>query len=147
MSVLSRIEDALFLWWDGRREGALLSALVAVAATSRARFPDRTSIADGDAFEKFLVSAHPVRLSIEFRGSLHPIERIFFKWLRCELVHEGGLPVDVEFMPDAEPGTLVARAGGAPEFTLEISEGWFYHLVGMVVSAPENAALFTAWKA
>ncbi|MCO6438561.1 MAG: hypothetical protein J5J06_15830 [Phycisphaerae bacterium] len=39
MSIRARIEDAVVLWHTGRREGALLSALVAAAATSRKRYP------------------------------------------------------------------------------------------------------------
>jgi hypothetical protein len=140
-----RIEDALFLWENGRREGAFLSALVAVAATSRQRFPDRNAVKDKDAFEQYLSSAHSVRLSVEYRGEAHPIEHIFYKWLRCELLHEGALPVDIEFMPDEHPGALTVRAGGAPEFTLKLSHGWFHHLIGTVVKAPENKYLFENW--
>jgi hypothetical protein len=86
-----------------------------------------------------LMAAHSVRLSVEYHRESHPIEHIFYKWFRCELVHEGGLPIDIEFMPDDEPGLLSVRAGGAPEFfVLKVSEGWFHHLIGAVVAAPEN---------
>jgi hypothetical protein len=61
-------------------------------------------------------------------------------------VHEGGLPIDIEFMPDTRPGTLSARAGGAPEYILKLSNGWFEDLVGVVVGAPENTAEFKTWK-
>lgn len=97
---------------------------------------------DRDAFERFLTTAHSVRLSVEYRGESHPIEHIFYKWFRCELVHEGGLPIDIEFMPDDAPGALSVRAGGAPEFVLKVSEGWFHHLVTSVISAPENTEAF-----
>lgn len=140
MSIRQRIEDAMLLWGSGRREGALLCALVAVAATSRLRFPDRKAVRDSEAFETFLTSAHPVRLSVEYRSELHSVERIFYKWLRCELVHEGGLPADIEFMPDPEPGVLSIRAGGAPHFVLRVSTGWFQHLVDAVVSSAEYGA-------
>ena len=146
MSLRTRIEDATFLWQHGHREGAFLSALVAVAATARRRFPDRKAIGDREAFERFLSSAHSVRLSVEYRGEAHPIEHIFYKWLRCELVHEGGLPIDIEFMPDPEPGVLGVRAGGSPEYILKLSNGWFEHLIGAVVGAPENTADFKKWK-
>ena len=143
MSIVARIEDAQLLWHSGRHEGAFLSALIAVAATSRLRFPDRKAMNDGDAFEAFLKSTHDVRLSVEFRGELHSIERIFYKWLRCELVHEAKLPVDIEFFRDGVCRTLSVRAGGAPEFKLRLSEGWFQHLVGLVVSAQENTSAFS----
>ena len=142
MSIRARVEDAMFLWEKGRREGAFLSALIAVAATSRRRFPDRKALSDREAFERFVAAAHSVRLSVEYRGEVHPIEHVLYKWLRCELVHEGELPVDIAFMPDDRPGALSVRAGGAPEFVLKLSNGWLHHLVGTVVAAPENVAFF-----
>jgi hypothetical protein len=139
MSVRTRVEDALLLWNNGRKEGAFLSALVAVAATSRRRFPDRKAVGDREAFVRFLEAAHTVRISVEYRGECLPVEQIFYKWFRCQLVHEGGLPVDIEFMPDSVPGTVSVRAGGAPEYLLKVSDGWFDHMVGAVALAPENA--------
>lgn len=142
MSIRARIDDALFLWDNGRLEGAFLSALAAVAASARRQFPDRKAVGDREAFERFLASAHSVRISVEYRGECHPVEHIFYKWLRCELVHEGGIPVDIRFMPDAQPGAMSVRAGGAPDFVLKISHGWFDHLVSAVISAPVNADEF-----
>jgi hypothetical protein len=142
MSVEARVEDARLLWRNGRREGAFLTALVAVAATSRKRFSDRRAVTDRDAFERFLEMAHSVRLAVEYRGECHAIEHIFYKWFRCELVHEGGLPIDIEFISSDEPGLLSVRAGGAPDFVLKVSEGWFNHLIGAVIAAPENEGLF-----
>jgi hypothetical protein len=146
MSLRERVEDALFLWKNGRREGAFLLALIAVAATARKRFPDRKLGGDRYAFERFLQSAHSVRLRVEYRGECREIEHIFYKWFRCELVHEGGLPIDIKFMPDDEPGALSVRAGGAPEFILRVSEGWFHHLIGAVMRAPENGTLFAVQR-
>ena len=118
------------------------AALVAVAATARKRLPDRRAVGDRDAFERFPESAHSVRLSVEYRGDCHTIEHIFYEWLRCELVPEGGLAVDIAFMPDDAPGALSVRAGGGLEFLLELSEGWFNHIVHAVAEAPENDGLF-----
>jgi hypothetical protein len=142
MSIRGRLDDARFLWQHGRQEGALLSALTAVAATSRLRYPNRKAVKDGDAFKQFLESAHSVRLTVEFRGEMHSIEHILYKWLRCELVHEGGIPVDVQFVEDKEPGVLSVRAGGKPEFVLKFSRGWFHHLLQSVEEAPENRGNF-----
>jgi len=55
-------------------------------------------------------------LSVGYRGKLWPIEDVFYKWFRCEIVHAGGLPVDIAFIDDVEPGTLSVRAGGAPNY-------------------------------
>ena len=132
----------LLLWEQGRLEGTFLCALVAVAASARRQYPNRKTVGDREAFERFLINTHPVRLSVEYRGECQPIEHILYKWCRCELVHEGGIPVDIEFMPDSEPGLLSIRAGGAPEYVLQLSHGWFHHLIGAVVNAPVNADEF-----
>lgn len=139
MSIRARLDDAATLWTAGRREGAFLIALVAVAATARRRFPDRKSVGDRVAFEAFLKAVCRVRLSVEFRGEVRPLEHVLYKWLRCELVHEGAMPCDIQFMPDTEPGVLSVRAGGSPEFVLKLSESWFGHLIEAVRAAPENA--------
>ncbi len=138
MTVEARVDDARLLWRSGRREGAFLIALVAVAATARKQFPDRKSVGDRDAFERFLAAAHRVRLSVEYRGACHSIEHVFYKWFRCELFQEGGLLIDIEFMPGDGPGILAVRAGGAPDFVLKVSENWFDHLIAAVLQAPEN---------
>ena len=142
MSIRARVEDAVFLWEHGRLEGGFLSALVAVAASARRQFPDRKAINDRESFERFLSNAHTVRISVEYRGECHPIEHVFYKWLRCELVHEGGIPIDIQFMSDDKPGVMSIRAGGAPEYVLKISHGWFYHLINLVTRASINADEF-----
>jgi hypothetical protein len=138
--IAERVKDATLLWKNGRRDGAFLMALVAVAATARKRYPDRQSTGDREAFERFLDSAHTVRLSVEFRGECHPIEHVFYKWFRCQLVHEGDVPYDIEFI---DSDAFSVRAGGAPEFVLKVSHGWFHHFISAVVTARENAGLFT----
>ena len=141
MPILDRVTDAEVLWREGRREGALLIALAAVAATARRRY---TKGSDRDAFERFLHDASSVRLSLEFRGEVHTVEHILYKWLRCELVHEGGLPPDVAVVPDPpdlRPGGRWARAGGAPDYRVLFSEAWFYFLLHAVQNAPELSHL------
>jgi len=139
MSLQSRIQDATVLWQNGRHEGAILSALIAVAATSRLRYPDRNALNDREAFEKFLADEKPGVLAFEYRGEVHTLEHIIYKWLRCQLVHEGELPIDLE-LTDNEG--LSVRAGGAPEFILRLSRGWFRFLVQCVVNAQENRQPF-----
>ena len=131
-----RVEDAVLLWKNDRKEGAFLNVLIAVAATARRRFPEKTT-SDREAFERFLQSSMTVRLSVEYRGECQPVEHIFYKWFRCELVHEGSLPIDIQFISDADKDVLSVRAGGAPEYILKISESWFRHLIDSVKKAPE----------
>jgi hypothetical protein len=141
MSLRHRVEDANILWENGRLEGAFLNALIAVAATARRECPD-PKVKDRECFERFLAKQRTTRLSVEYRGECRPIEEIFYKWLRCELVHEGEIPVDIQFISDGEPGTLSFRAGGAPEYILKISHGWFHELIGYVVRSPANTDHF-----
>ncbi len=132
----------MFLWQNNHFEGALLSVLIAIAATARLRFPDRNKIKDKEAFEKFLNESSRIKTEVEFRGECRPIENIFYKWLRCELVHEGSIPPDIKFIPSKEPDVRMIRAGGAPEYTLRLSDNWFQHLVRIVVQSPENEGVF-----
>ena len=136
LGIRNRIDDALFLWKNGREEGAFLSTLIAVAATARLRYP---KMKDRECFEQFLRDAHLPILRVEYRGECQPIEHIFYKWLRCQLVHEGGLPIDIQFMR----GTMSLRAGGAPEYIMKIGHGWFDHMTGLVMQAPENSGVFS----
>lgn len=144
MGIRERIEDAEVLWHEGRAEGALLAALVAVSATARRKYPKR---GDRDGFEQLLLDARTWRLSLEFRGSQEPIERLLWKWFRCELVHEGRLPVDIRLTPIKPNGDLSARAGGAPHYELQLSEAWLHHLLDVVVYEPTNSDLFPeGWR-
>jgi len=133
------------LWDAGRLEGAFVSTLIAVAATARKTFPAQKS--DKQAFEDFLRQGWFERISAEYRGEVHPVYHIFYKWFRCELIHEGSLPVDVEFMPDPEPGVLSIRAGGAPDFVLKVSKGWFNELFVTVINAELNRELLKPLQA
>ncbi|MGD0938497.1 MAG: hypothetical protein ABR905_02210 [Terracidiphilus sp.] len=140
MSIRSRLEDAELLWKSGRLEGAFVLALIAVAATSRRAFPGQK---DGEAFENFLNQGWFKRLSVEYLGKVHEMRHIFYKWFRCELIHEGELPIDVEIVPDLKPGSLSVRAGGAPGYVLQVSRGWFHELVVTVIRAEVNRDQFT----
>ena len=134
MSIQSRIDDAKLLWEHEHLEGAFLSVLIAVAATARKRYPSRR-VRDREAFERFVSEEMFCQLSVEYLGECHLIEHVFYKWMRCELVHNGAMPTDIEFMP--EEG-LSVRAGGEPEYLLKVSRGWFEYLVNMVLSVSEN---------
>ncbi len=132
--IKSRINDAIFLWDNERKESAFLLAVVSVAALSKQRYPyDK----DGDAFGKTFQDFRKIGTSIEFRGQQVPIETIFYKWIRCNLVHEGELPFDIEFLIDTEPNTMSIRAGGYPEYILKIGTGWFFHLINSLLESNE----------
>lgn len=131
MTAEDRLVDAQHLWAAGRREGALLSIMVVVAASARRAYPD---LSDRDAFVTYLTSHHARTISVEFRGELWDLDALFYKWLRCELVHEAGFLVDIR-IHDALGG-LEIRAGGAPGYLLLIAPGWFDFLATTAQSAP-----------
>jgi len=139
MSIRKRVDDALALHSLGRFDGALLSALVAAAATARREIPDRR-ISDKECFEAFLHKSKACQriLSIEFRGEMHSIPHIFYKWLRCELVHEGGIPLDIEFIGNPNDCALSLRAGGVPHYTLQLSHSWLFEIIQLVKSSSVN---------
>jgi hypothetical protein len=138
MGIRARVEDALLLYKHGRYEGAFLNALIAVAGSARRECSSR-SVSDRDCFVHFLDRRWRGVLAVEFRGECHPIPHIFYKWFRCELVHEGELPVDIELLDTDE---MSVRAGGSPEYVLRISRGWFHWLIRSVVEAPCNSGDF-----
>lgn len=130
MSIESRLADAELLWQNGRREGALLNALIAVAAAARKVHPHNK---DRDAFVAFLKSQHVWTMAVEFRGQPVDLDDLFYRWLRCELVHTGSLPMDLRVDGQLEGWTV--RAGGAPEYVLLVGPDWFHFLVSAARSA------------
>jgi hypothetical protein len=75
-----------------------------------------------------------VRLSVEFREKQWPIEQLLYTWVRCELVHNATVPIDIEIDDELGDG-LTVRAGGAPDYVLKLSPGWFDFLIS-VASQP-----------
>jgi hypothetical protein len=126
-SLQERIDDALMLWREGRREGAFLLAIVAVIARARRDFP--SPMGEGESFRRFIEAKFPTRISVEYQGKCWPLEQVFYKWFRCEIVHRGGLPLDLRFMDGADADELSVRAGGATDYTLLIAPGWFDRLI------------------
>lgn len=106
-------------------------ALVAVAATGKLHMPDIRG--DRTNFEKFLLCNPRWPFSrighVEYRGSMLPFTSVFYKVLRNNLIHEGDIPIDFEFEPQ---DGLSLRAGGAPNYKLQLSRGWYYALVNAV---------------
>lgn len=132
--ICKRIDDSIFLWDNSRKESAFLLILVAVASISRIRYPDKK---DGDAFREIIKDFRTTIISIEYNGKLESVEQIFYKWIRYNLVHEGGLPSNIEFQENEKDGFMSIRAGGAPEYVLKVGSGWFYHFVDSLKKSKE----------
>lgn len=90
---------------------------------------------DSDAFEGYLRDHFPWHISVEYQGNLWPLERVFYKLLRCQLVHEAGFVADVQFLDDVGPEELIVRAGGNPDHILRFSPGWFHKLASIASDA------------
>lgn len=130
MSIQDRLDDAELLWRHGRESGAMLSALVAIAAIAKQRYPDA---GDRERFESFMRAAHEWTISIEFRGQQTELDHLFYKWMRCELVHDASLPIDLRIDHQfADPASLAVRAGGEPEKVAMITPAWFGFLTDLI---------------
>src|SRR5690242_6510058 len=108
MTIARRVDDAEFLWEAGKREGAFLVALVAFAATGR-RIRPRPTFGDRDAFQELFREEFYRGLRVVFRDEPVLVYELFYKWLRCELVHEGGLPVGISLDEDDTEGLITIR--------------------------------------
>jgi hypothetical protein len=113
------LDDAQHLWENERRESALVLLLTAAAACAKVCKTGK----DREQFEAFVKPRGSIR--VEYRGEAMPIETVLYKWMRCELVHAGSLPGDLELVP----GKTSLRAGGHPEYVLKLGYGWFDYVM------------------
>jgi hypothetical protein len=144
MSIKERIKDADILFKLGRKEGALFLVLVAVAATSRKRYPKIKD--DGKAFKKFVSEEmskyapgwkKDTKVQIKFRGKPLWMPHALYKYVRCNLAHEAELPEYISFK--GENGFNVTVLNNEQ---LIISDAIFHYLRKIVIDAPENLDLF-----
>ena len=140
MSIRDKIVDAQLLYANGRKEGALLSVLVAVAATSRKRYPLGTK-SDGDAFTSFLAEELPKvirvgQFNVKFRNKMITIQDLLYKYIRCNLSHEAELPEDIKF--EKSDGLSV----NVEDDCITFSDKLIDVLATVVGNAEENCGLF-----
>lgn len=170
MSIKQQIEDAAFLAENGRYLGALTNLMLAVAASSRKTFPKgktkslenpKEKMSDREAFTLFVggrirkilfgdfggPDAGNSGIVVNFREKQHDIAYILYKYYRCELVHEGELPEDIEFnAPNDKRGLSVQNRGVNVSIscgnTMVLDYGWIDLLIEAVVNARCNGDLF-----
>jgi len=157
MTIPALVDDAKFLIENDRHLAALSVLLLAVAGSSRRKYPDRKNIGDGQAFKWFLggmirklllndddLDAHDrIGIRVEVDGNQLPMEDVFYKYYRCALVHEGQLSAEVAIVPprgDLRAGVIGGSISLGPVF--EIDYGWLDVLTACVVHAPCNGDLF-----
>src|SRR5947208_3584168 len=112
--IKERLKDAHILWQNGRKEGAFIQILIAVAATSRKRYGrkkinPRTSkrYRDPEAFTQFILDELEIitgglryNVKFPFQGREKvPLCDILYEHLRCPAVHEAEITA-IEFSPD-----------------------------------------------
>lgn len=157
MHIKQQIEDAIFLYHNKRYQGCLSVLMLAIGASSKKVFPSPAH-SDSAAFKKFLGSRIANALwghrlgdgvgnsgvMVTFRGKAHLIEHILYKYYRCALIHEGELPDDVIFSPDAgmpngsEPRGIVISSGS----TMVLDYNWLEVLIKCVTHAECNGSEF-----
>jgi hypothetical protein len=170
MSIKQQVEDAAFLAENERYLGALTNLMLAVAASSRKTFPkgktksleDPTKkMGDREAFTLFVGGR--IRkilfgdfggpdignsgISVNFKGKQHDVAYILYKYYRCELVHEGELPEDIEFSAPSKDQNLSVNNGGVSVSigcgnTMVLDYGWIDLLINAVVYARCNGKIF-----
>ena len=146
MSIKERIQDAEILFQLGRKEGALLSVLVALAATSRKRYPKSYIKYDGVAFKNFVsdeMSKYApgwkknTKVQVTFRGKLLRMPDVLYHLIRNELAHTAELPEFISFKEEQGFNITVLN-----NEQLIISDAIFHYLRKIVIEAPENINLF-----
>ena len=150
MTIRDRLIDARLLLDNGRMTGAWIQVLIAAAATSRSRYPDKK---DGEAFRAFIKEVTPTILSgsramaspgitvILNADSSSPIpfDEVLYKQLRCTLLHEGKMPEEIIFSEArmVDERLVSDFIGGVP---LTLPSTWVLNLAKAVAHAPENFA-------
>ncbi|WP_144050675.1 hypothetical protein [Aeromonas dhakensis] len=170
MSIKQQVEDAVFLAENGRYLGAFTNLMLAVAASSRKTFPkgktksleDPTkNMGDGEAFTLFVggrirkilfgdfggPNIGSSGIGVNFKGKQYDVAYIIYKYYRCELVHEGELPEDIEFRAPSEGQNLSVNNGGVSVSigcgnTMVLDYGWIGLLIEAVVFARCNGDIF-----
>jgi hypothetical protein len=130
IGMQARVEDAGVLADKGRYEGAMLMLLIAIASTSRKRYPRNTPskknpkkrMSDREAFTTFLRDEiwRLVREHSDFvvyEGKQRSIEEFLYEYLRCQLVHEGHTPVDLYPMRNGDVLTIDYPDGSVISFS------------------------------
>ena len=132
MSIQDRVEDADCSGRTKRREEALLSVLVAVAATPRKTFPQITGDqAKLEAFMKTRTTGPSVSSTEDTSRPRPPISQMAAGRTRPH--HTARLPVDLRIVDGfSDPNSCSVRAG-APEHTVLLSPGWYHFLTRAVL--------------
>jgi hypothetical protein len=118
MSIENRLLDASELYKLGRHEGALLSVLIAAAATARRRYPHGIEKKEVNAFRRFLrdeLSRWGCVCQFSFHGRCIPLDEFLYGFLRNHLAHEATMHSDVVFTAGPSETSMKIKVEGTPE--------------------------------
>lgn len=170
MTIREQVQDASFLAQHGRYIGALTTLMLAIAASSRRTFPKgrkslkepKKEMSDQEAFTLFLggrirkilfgdfggPDEGTSGISVGFRGKNHDMALVLYKYYRCELVHDGELPEDVEFTVPSQPAAGITIGNRGLQVSISagdkmvLDHGWIDLLVDAVTNARCNGVEF-----
>lgn len=78
--------------------------------------------------------------SLRFQGVMYPLGELLYKWLRRELVHEGGLPAGLQIDPNET--TAVFTLSLVESLPLTVPATWYHSFIINVIGHPVNADQF-----
>ena len=149
MSIECFVQDAFELIRRDRFESAMALACAALDATAKSEFSGQVQV--GERWEAFVKSNLDIITVVGFSGAIHaapggilrvldperpddvaPIEKIIYKSIRCNLMHEASLPGGARFTPE--------RFYGIRDGTFYIPVSFIYALLLAVVGAKSNAS-------
>ena len=147
MSIKARLEDAMVLWDQGRKEGAWALVLIAAAATSRKRYP--RPMKDNESFNQFIrdiegtivLGQFPVPPMDPIMFGTAPMTDIIYEHMRCNLVHEAEFHQKVA-LSESRIINGIMEAEHRIGTTNELPDFWVIHLALAVRFAPESASDF-----
>lgn len=122
MTIRERFDDAVNLYHSGRYEGSLISTLIAIAGAARRHFP--RPIQDNKAFADYIEeqTGHILECIVTDQKSL-TVGEVFYKFYRCNLIHEAELPANI-ILDVNDPGCTIRPALPGWSFSL----GWLFKL-------------------
>jgi hypothetical protein len=67
---------------------------------------------------------------------------IFLCLVFIPISSRSGIPIDIEFVGDVNSDLLSIRAGGAPNYVLQLSHGWLFEILHLIKTSPMNTDEF-----
>lgn len=163
MSIESHIKAAQVLVEANMHHEALSNIMIAIAGSARKLYPQGTlsknprrlkqKMGDKESFTLFLgqrlarilicnYASDNSGIVICINNEDKLLEEILYHNYRCELIHEAGLPIGIEFVKGTSTDATIRL--GANSIVLDYA--WLSLLISVVVNAPSNYDIFGGFK-